>query len=50
MLAELSEKELADLLQRTEQAHKTFESKKGQTDPDWSAWYAHYMLQSLQER
>jgi catechol 2,3-dioxygenase-like lactoylglutathione lyase family enzyme len=35
---------LADALRRAEAAHGRHEAETGQSDPDWPAWYAQYMV------
>ena len=36
--------DLSQALQRAARAHGEHEKKLGQTDPDWIAWYANYMV------
>ena len=35
---------LADALRRAEAAHAKHEKEIGRPDPDWSDWYARYMV------
>jgi hypothetical protein len=39
-----SASELKQALERAEAAHGEHEKRTGQADPDWSAWYAEYMV------
>ena len=36
--------DLALALRRAEEAHGRHEERTGRPDPDWSAWYALYMV------
>jgi hypothetical protein len=48
--ADLTQEELAALLQETERAHGEFERELGRRDEDWPSWYAGYILDRLNER
>jgi hypothetical protein len=48
--ADLSQEDLAALLQAAERAHAAYERKLGERDEDWPSWYAGYILERLNER
>jgi hypothetical protein len=50
MRIDVTQDELAQLLQETERAHGEYERELGQRDEDWPSWYAAYMLDKLSER
>jgi hypothetical protein len=50
MQIDLTQAELAELLQETERAHGEYERELGQRDEDWPTWYAGYILDRLAER
>jgi len=47
---DLTQAELAELLQETERAHGEYERELGQRDEGWPTWYAGYILDRLNER
>jgi hypothetical protein len=46
---DLTQNELAELLQDAERAHADYERELGERDEDWPAWYAGYILERLRE-
>jgi hypothetical protein len=48
MQVELTRERLAALLREAEQAHGEYERELGRRDEDWPAWYADYILRSLE--
>jgi hypothetical protein len=48
--ADLTQEELAALLQSAERAHGEYERELGERDEDWPSWYAGYILERLNER
>ena len=50
MQIEVTQEELAQLLQETEHAHGEYERELGRRDDEWPSWYARYMLERLAER
>ena len=50
MQIDLTQAELAELLQETERAHGEYERELGQRDEGWPTWYAGYILDRLSER
>ena len=46
---EVTVDELADLLRQAEKAHAEYEKSIGRADADWPAWYAKYVLDSLEK-
>jgi hypothetical protein len=48
--ADLSQEDLAALLQAAERAHGEYERQLGERDEDWPTWYAGYILERLNER
>jgi hypothetical protein len=50
MRIDVTQEELAQLLQETERAHGEYERELGRRDDDWPSWYAGYMLDKLSER
>jgi hypothetical protein len=47
---DLTQEDLANLLQAAERAHAEYERDLGERDEDWPAWYAGYILDRLRER
>lgn len=43
----LNEVQLADLLDRTQEAHHEYEEGLGRPDEDWAGWYAGFMVKEL---
>ena len=48
--ADLTQEDLAVLLQAAERAHGEYERDLGARDEDWPSWYAGYILGRLNER
>ena len=47
---DVTREQLAQLLREAETAHAEYERELGQRDEDWPAWYAGYILDTLQLR
>ena len=47
---DLTQEDLAALLQAAERAHSDYERGLGERDEDWPSWYAGYILDRLNER
>ena len=47
---DLTQEELAGLLEEAEGAHAAYERELGQRDEDWPTWYAGYILDQLRAR
>jgi hypothetical protein len=45
----VDEATLERLLREAEEAHAAYERQLGTRDENWAAWYAHYMVERLQE-
>lgn len=48
--ADLTQDDLAALLQAAERAHGEYERELRERDEDWPSWYAAYILDRLTER
>jgi DNA-binding XRE family transcriptional regulator len=48
--ADLTQEDLAALLQAAERAHGEYERELRERDEDWPSWYAAYILDRLTER
>ena len=48
--ADLTQEDLAALLQAAERAHGEYERDLGARDEEWPSWYAGYILGRLNER
>ncbi|MFQ5540915.1 MAG: hypothetical protein ACE5F4_01575 [Candidatus Paceibacteria bacterium] len=47
MMNHLNKDKLAKLLKEAEATHAVHERTLGKPDPDWSAWYADYIIEKL---
>ncbi|MGH3072038.1 MAG: hypothetical protein ACRDNB_07175 [Gaiellaceae bacterium] len=45
----VSEDRLRTLLRVAESAHAAYEAERGETDEDWPAWYAEFIVKRLRE-